>query len=132
MSIDLTRRGFLAAAGGLAALPLQPIPAAAAAQDGPRFKLGTITYNIGAAWDVPTLLQACKAAGYGHVELRTTHAHMVEPDLGAEQRREVKKQFDDAGIKPWSFGTVCEFQSADPSVVKKNVEDCRAFCGLAA
>ncbi|HLY10707.1 MAG TPA: sugar phosphate isomerase/epimerase family protein, partial [Planctomycetota bacterium] len=79
-----------------------------------------------------TLLRTCKAAGYGHVELRTTHAHQVEPDLSAEQRRRVKSQFEEAGIRAWSFGTVCEFQAADPAVVRKNVEDCRAFCALAA
>ena len=39
---------------------------------------------------------------------------------------------DDSGVKLWSFGTVCEFQAADPAVVKKNIEDCRAFCKLAA
>ena len=141
MTLDLTRRGFLAAAGAAAlapaalakdsALPL-PSPAPAAVQEGPAFKLGTITYNIGAAWDVPTLLQACKSAGFGFVELRTTHAHKVEPDLTADQRKAVRKQFEDAGIRAWSFGTVCEVHSTDPSAVKKHLDDCRAFCALAA
>ncbi|MBI3857089.1 MAG: sugar phosphate isomerase/epimerase, partial [Planctomycetes bacterium] len=84
MAFDLSRRSFLTGA-----------PAA----DPPEFSLGTITYNIGAAWDLATLLQVCKAAGFGFVELRTTHAHKVEPDLTAEQRRDVKKQFDGAGVK---------------------------------
>jgi sugar phosphate isomerase/epimerase len=131
MTLPLSRRGFIAAAGGLAAAP-RWAPAAAPAPDGPKFKLGTITYNIGASWDVPTLLQACKTAGFGYVELRTTHAHKVEPDLGAERRREVKRLFEESGVRLWSFGTICEFQSADPDVVKKNVDDCRAFCALAA
>ena len=130
MNVDLTRRGFLAAGAFTALSPR--VRARGDAPEGPKFKLGTITYNIGAAWDVPTLLEACKAAGYGYVELRTTHAHKVEPDLGAEQRREVKKQFEDAGIRAWSLGTVCEFQATDPAVVKKNIEECRAFCALAA
>src|SRR6187399_1225985 len=132
MSFAPTRRAFLASAGALATLPLPGLAASTPPLEDPKLHLGTITYNIGAAWDLPTLLSACKAAGYGYVELRTTHAHKVEPDLTADQRRDVKKQFQDAGIKPWSFGTVCEFQSADPAVVKKNVEDCRAFCALAA
>ncbi len=131
MSLNLDRRAFLAAGGSLAAGSLlAPLPAAA--RGGPAFALGTITYNIGAAWDLPTLLEVCKAAGFLHVELRTTHAHKVEPDLGARERRDVRKQFEDAGITPWSFGTVCEFQAADPALVKKNIEDCRAFCALAA
>jgi sugar phosphate isomerase/epimerase len=132
MTLSLNRRAFLASAGALAALPLPGAAAPEPAFDEARFKLGTITYNIGAAWDLPTLLSSCKTAGYGYVELRTTHAHKVEPDLTADQRRDVKKRFEDAGIQPWSLGSVCEFQSADPAVVKKNIEDCRAFCGLAA
>lgn len=131
MTIDLTRRGFLAAAGGLAAAPGWAA-APPAVPDRPKFRLGTITYNIGAAWDLATLLHVCRTVGYGDVELRTTHAHKVEPDLGPERRREVKKQFEDAGIRAWSFGTVCEFQSPDPDIVRKNVDDCRAFCALAA
>ncbi len=131
MTLELSRRGFLASSGAAAAAPLFPAPPAAPAQEPPKFKLGTITYNIGASWDLATLLQVCKSAGYGHVELRTTHAHKVEPDLTADQRKDVRKQIEDSGIKVWSFGTVCEFQSADPAVVKKNIDDCEAFCRLA-
>ncbi len=131
MTFELSRRRFFAATGCLAGASMLP-PLPTIAQTSPGFKLGTITYNIGASWDLPTLLQVCKATGYEYVELRTTHAHKVEPDLTADQRKDVKKRFDDAGIKAWSFGTVCEFQSTDSAVVKKNVEDCRAFCALAA
>lgn len=130
MTTDLSRRGFLAASGALAAAPLLPAPRARTEEA--KFHLGTITYNVAATWDLPTLLQVCKTTGYGYVELRTTHAHKVETDLSADQRREVKKQFDDSGIKLWSFGTVCEFQAADPAIVKKNIDDCRAWCALAA
>src|SRR5215831_12239798 len=126
---DLSRRAFL---GATSALPLLRSRPAEAVQDTPKFKLGTITYNIGATWDLATLLHVCKTTGFGYVELRTTHAHKVEPELPAEQRREVRKQFEDAGIRLWSFGTVCEFHSADPAVVSRNIEDCRAFCRLAA
>src|SRR6516165_3960868 len=103
MTVDLSRRAFLGASGALAALPLAGAVPAPAPQDGAAFKLGTITYNIGASWDLPTLLHVCKTAGFGYVELRTTHAHKVEPDLSAEQRREVRKQFEDAGVRLWSF-----------------------------
>src|SRR5438477_12912554 len=113
MTIALDRRGFLAASGAFAALPLLGSRPPTAAQEGPKFKLGTITYNIAATWDLATLLQVCKTTGYGFVELRTTHAHKVEPDLSADRRREVRKQFEDSGIKLWSFGTVCEFQALD-------------------
>lgn len=129
--MTVTRRGFFAAGGALGAAALLPAPAAEA-QEAPRFRLGTVTYNIAATWDLPTLLQACKASGFGDVEFRTTHGHQVEPTLTAEQRRDVKKRAEDAGIRIWGLGTVCEFHSPDPAVVKKHVDDCRAFCALAA
>jgi sugar phosphate isomerase/epimerase len=134
----MNRRQFLGTAGSLAALPAigGATPGGSAASSGraeePKFKLGTITYNIGDKWDIPTLLGACRSAKYEYVELRTTHAHRVEPDLSLERRREVRKQFEDAGVKLWSYGTVCEFQSPDAAAVRKQIEDCRAFCTLAA
>jgi sugar phosphate isomerase/epimerase len=128
----MNRRQFLGAAGSLAALPaIGRTHAAAPRVEEPKFKLGTITYNIAEKWDVATLLQACKAAKFEYVELRTTHAHKVEPDLPPDRRKEVRKQFEDAGVKLWSFGTVCEFQSPDAAAVRKQVEDCKAFCDLA-
>ena len=132
MAFDLNRRGFLAASGLLAGAPLLGAMPPEARSEPPKFQLGTISYNIGATWDLATLLQACKTTGFSMVELRTTHAHKVEPDLSAEQRRDVKKQIEDSGVRLWGFGSVCEFHSPQPEVVKKNIDDCRAFCKLAA
>lgn len=130
--MDFNRRGFLAASGALAgASLLHPAPAAAR-PDPAKFTLGTVTYNVAASWDLATLLQACKSAGFGAVELRTTHAHKVEPDLTADQRKDARKQIEDSGIRLWGFGSVCEFHAADPAVVRKHIDDCRAFCKLAA
>jgi sugar phosphate isomerase/epimerase len=132
MTLDLSRRGFMAAGSALAALPLlktSPFDAPAAA---PKFLLGTISYNIGATWDLATLLSVCRTTGFAAVELRTTHAHKVEPELTADQRRDVRKQIEDSGVRLWGFGTVCEFHAADRAVVRKNVDECRAFCALAA
>jgi hypothetical protein len=106
MTLDLSRRGFLAASGLLAGAPLLGAPSREAQAAPPKFQLGTITYNIGAGWDLATLLQVCKTTGFGMVELRTTHAHKVEPDLSADQRRDVKKQIEDSGIRLWGFGSV--------------------------
>jgi sugar phosphate isomerase/epimerase len=135
----MNRRQFIFSSGALAGTAVFPAatatktdPASATRTDAPKFKLGTITYNIAEFWDLPTLLKVCRTTGYGYVELRTTHAHKVEPNLGAEERREVKRQFDEAGIKLWSFGTICEFQSPEPATVKNQVEVCRSFCQLAA
>jgi sugar phosphate isomerase/epimerase len=97
-----------------------------------RFKLGLVTYNLAANWDLKTILKVCKEVGVSPVELRTTHKHGVEPSLSKTQRKEARQQFADAGIEVWGCGTVCEFQSPDPSVVKQNIESCKQFVELSA
>jgi sugar phosphate isomerase/epimerase len=130
----VTRRRFLQTAGGVAAVGLAgPTAAAAPARSEggrPRYRLGLVTYNVGAKWDLPTLLKVCKNTGIAAVELRTTHAHGVEPTLGKEQRREVRDRFKDAGVEIWGCGSVCEFHSPDPAVVRKHVETCKEFVQL--
>jgi sugar phosphate isomerase/epimerase len=129
------RRTFMAGAGTLAGGLLAPTADAAPApttpsRGGPR--LGTITYQIAAQMDLPTLIKLCRDAAYEGVELRTTHAHGVEPALPKPQRKEVRQRFADANLVLWGLGTVCEFHAPDPAVVRKNVEDAKAFCQLAA
>ena len=90
----IDRRRFLAA-GALGAAALRAAPAAepSAAKDEdkkPKFRLGLVTYNVAAQWDLPSLLKACQATGVSPVELRTTHAHGIEPSLGTDQRADVK------------------------------------------
>src|SRR5262245_61597084 len=128
-SMTPTRRQFLAtsaAAATVAGLP--PTLGAQTPKPGPKappFKLGLVTYNVATQWDLPTILKVCKSTGIAAVECRTTHKHGVEPTLTAEQRDTVKKQFADSGIVFWGCGSVCEFHSPDPAVVKKNVESCK-------
>jgi sugar phosphate isomerase/epimerase len=105
---------------------------ARAATPAAKFKLGTVTYNIAANWDIPTLLQMCQKLELAAVELRTTHKHGVEPSLTKMQRGEVRKRFSDAGIVIWGCGSVCEFHAPDQTVVKKHIEDCKQFVELVA
>ena len=129
-----TRRQFLAASASAAAVAGLPTTLNAQApkpdRKAPQFKLGLVTYNVAAQWDLPTILKVCKSTGIAAVECRTTHKHGVEPTLSAEQRDTVKKQFADSGIVFWGCGSVCEFHSPDPAVVKKNVDMCREFAQL--
>jgi sugar phosphate isomerase/epimerase len=122
-----TRRQFLAAGAAATAAGLaQPAVAGPKpAAPPPPFKLGMVTYNVAAQWDLPTILKVCKAVGIAAVECRTTHKHGVEPNLSAAQREAVKKQFADSGVAFWGCGSVC-----DPAVVKKNIETCREFVRL--
>jgi sugar phosphate isomerase/epimerase len=98
----------------------------------PQFRLGLVTYNVAASWDLATLLRVCKKTGIAPVELRTTHKHGVEPSLTKEHRKDVRKRFAEAGIDIWGCGTTCEFQSPDAGAVKKNIETCKRFVDLVA
>jgi sugar phosphate isomerase/epimerase len=141
---EISRRGVLATAAGVglgaaAGLGIDATvraadvaPASSPAADAPKFKLGTITYMIGAKWDLPTLLKVCKTVGIAAVELRTSHAHGVEPTISSDRRKEVRQMFADAGVVLWGFGSTCEFHSPDKSVVEKNIEQCKHFLQLAA
>ncbi len=95
-------------------------------------RLGIVTYQIAAEWDLPTLIDKCKTLGYAGMELRTTHAHSVEPALNNAQRAEVKQRIVDAGLTLWGLGTACEFHSTDAAEVREQVELAKRFVELAA
>jgi sugar phosphate isomerase/epimerase len=132
---EINRRRFLQSAGVASASSLA-LSSGGIAQvpdtDPVRYRLGIVTYNIAAHWDVPTILKVCKNVGLSPVELRTSHGHGVEPTLSKPQRQEIRKQFADSGIDIWGCGTTCEFHSPDPAVVKKNIETCKQFIQLVA
>lgn len=130
----VTRRRFLQTAGALAAVaPTSAAVAAPASEEKLlKFRLGIVTYNIARSWDVPTIVKVCKRVGLSPVELRTEHKHGVEPSLSKDQRRQVRKEFEDGGVAIWGCGSTCEFQSPDPQVVHKNIERCKQFVELAA
>lgn len=135
---DLSRRRFLAHTGAAAlaagaATGTAPADAPQRTEPAPlRYRLGIVTYNIAATWDVPTILRVCRAVGLGPVELRTTHRHGVEPTLSAEARRDVRRRFADAGVEIWGCGTACEFHSPERAVVQRNIATCREFIRLTA
>jgi len=115
-----------------AALALGALAAPTAAAEGePPFGLGTVSYNVPKDWTLDQLLDILPKAGLHALEFRTTHAHGVEPSLSAAQRADVKARCTAAGLKQLSLGTVCEFHSPDPAVVKGHVETCREFVKLA-
>ena len=126
MNRPISRRELL---GGAALAAFVATSGRAAAE--PPFGLGTVTYNVPKDWDLPTLLALLPQAGLHAIEFRTTHAHGVEPALTAARRAEVKQRCRDAGIRQLSLGSVCEFQSPDPAVVRKNIETCAEFVKLA-
>src|SRR5262245_33878589 len=123
----MQRRTFLSS---LAALPaLTRLDAVETRQASPRpgasreLRLGTVTYLIAQNWDVPTIIKNLTDAKYEAVELRTTHKHGVEITLPPAARQDVRKQFAGSAVKIGGMGTTCEFQSPDPAVLRKNIDE---------
>src|SRR5262245_6639051 len=100
------RRSFLTAAGAGAVAASASARAAESKDKTLKFRLGIVTYNIAASWDLPTILKVCKNVGLSPVELRTMHKHGVETSLNKNQRKEVRQRFADALIEIWGCGSV--------------------------
>ena len=94
--------------------------------------VGLVTYNIAKDWELDTLLDNCRDLGIEGVELRTSHAHGVEPELGKNERAAVRAKFDAAGVRLWGLGSTCEYHSPDPKVLRENIESTKRFVDLAA
>jgi sugar phosphate isomerase/epimerase len=94
-------------------------------------QLGTVTYNIAKDWDLATLLKKLETLKFQGVELRTSHAHKVEVNLTPEQRRDVKKMFEDSPVELAGLGSAFEYQAVDPEVVKKNIAGTKEYVRLA-
>jgi len=95
------------------------------------FKLGLVTYNLAKDWDKRTILERCIKTGFEAVELRTTHAHGVEPSLEKSERENVKETFEQSSIRLLSLGTVCEYHAVDEKEVRRNIELTKEFVKLA-
>lgn len=97
------RRQFLkksiVATAGLGILPISAHAASAPSKSAKSMRFGLVTYLWGKDMDLPTLLDVCEKSGVLGVELRTQHAHGVEPVLSKAQRIEVRKRFADSPVE---------------------------------
>lgn len=95
-------------------------------------RLGLVTYQMAQDWDLDTCIEMCAKTGFDGLELRTTHAHGVEPSLSAKERAEVKRKFDDSPVMLWGLGTACEYHSPNQDEVKRHVHLTKDFVDLGA
>ena len=97
------RRQFLKktliATAGIGYLPHLANAAYAPNKSAKGMRFGLVTYLWGKDMDLPTLLDVCEKSGVLGVELRTQHAHGVEPELSKLQRAEVRKRFADSPVE---------------------------------
>ena len=125
--------GALAGASGkIRAAESRGSTSPAAAGKAAEMKLGLVTYNMAKDWDLDTLIQRCEQTRFQGVELRTTHAHKVESNLTAEQRKAVREKFASSRVELVSLGTAFEFHSPDAAVVQKNIAGTKEYLQLAA
>jgi sugar phosphate isomerase/epimerase len=129
----IARRQFLAGStvGSAAALACS-LPGFAASAEPGRLQLGLVTYQWGKAMPLPELLDVCRRTGFAGVELRSTHAHGVEPGMAADKRAEVRKRFADSPVKLVGLGSACEYHAVDQAVVGRNIDETKAFIDLSA
>lgn len=93
--------------------------------------LGSVTYQVLQNMDLETVIRTLEATGFDAVELRTTHKHGVEPSISAAERERVKTRFEHSKVRLLSYGTTCEFQSADLAERRKQIELAKQFVELA-
>jgi sugar phosphate isomerase/epimerase len=93
-------------------------------------RFGLVTYQWGRDWDLPTLIANCEKTKILGVELRTTHAHGVEPNLNAQQRNEVKERFKDSPVVLVGLGSNERFDDPDPTKLEKAIEATQSFVKL--
>ncbi|MCA9142778.1 MAG: sugar phosphate isomerase/epimerase [Planctomycetaceae bacterium] len=124
----VSRRSFLETSAAATALALCSQTCRANAGDGMAY--GLVTYLWGQDWDLATLIANCEAAGALGVELRTTHAHGVEPTLDDKQRAAVRDRFADSEVTLVGIGSNERFDDPNPDVVKKAIEASKEFIRL--
>lgn len=131
------RRSFLHSVAGLAGAGLlhQSGVSAYAAEPNKaagtgKMRFGLVTYMWGADWDLATLLTNCERAGALGVELRTEHAHGVDPEISADKRREVKQRFADSPVELVGVGSNQAFHYPDQAELRASIERAKAFIKL--
>ena len=137
--MNVNRRRFLQATSlGIGGLGLQfATPSTALAAEPsfllgrPTMRLGLVTYNLGADWDIPTIIKNCEATRFEGVELRTTHAHKVEVNLSKDERREVRKRFADSKVQLMGLGSIFDYHTPDQAKLRKDIEATKEYIILA-
>lgn len=126
---NFSRREFLCHSAAAAAL-LAGVPLARAAKPATSMRFGLVTYQWGKDWDLPTLLANCAQTGAEGVELRTTHAHGVEPTLSAAERKDVRNRFADSPITLVGLGTAENLHYPEPEKHAKAIATTKDFVKL--
>ena len=126
---QVNRRRFLAASAAATA-SLTVAGRAVAKPHAADLKLGLVTYLWGKDMDLPTLIDVCEKSNVLGLEVRTQHAHKVEPSLSKAERKEVRKRFADSPVTLVGYGSNAQYHENDPAKVKANIELTKEYIHL--
>jgi len=127
---DFLRKSIYLGAAAFASGPLVKRMTMAGQKPDSRMRFGLVTYLWGRDWDLPTLIANCEKTRVLGVELRTQHKHGVESSLNAQQRRDVKKRFEDNPVELVGLGTNFAFHHVDTARLQRDIEGAKQYIKL--
>jgi len=97
-------------------------------------RLALLTYNIARSWELPKIIEVARQCGFAGVEFRTEagHAHGVELERTAAERRRLREQLEDAYLDVVGIGTGSKFDSPDSALRQQVVDRTKRYVELAA
>jgi len=134
----MTRRDFLvrSALAGAAASAIAPAARLLAAEgerkQGPKMRLGFVTYLWGQDWDLPTLIANCAKTKILGVELRVEHKHGVKLGMSQAEIDAARKLFADSPVEFVGMGTNECYDSPDAARLAKSIETTKGWLELSA
>jgi sugar phosphate isomerase/epimerase len=97
-------------------------------------KLSLLTYSMARTWDLERIIKAAHDFGFAGIELRAEagHAHGVELERTAAERRAIRDRIEDAYLEVAGVGTSCRYDSPDPAQRRAMIERSKQYIQLAA
>lgn len=132
MNTDLTRRKFVKKTL-LTSCVASTIPFGKQllAQTNPSLmRFGLVTYLWGKDMNLTELLRTCEEASIFGVELRTQHAHGVEPSLNKKERIEIRKKFADSPVELVGYGSNAQYHENDATKLQQNIDLTKQYIEL--
>ena len=126
--IEMTRRQWMGTAMGVAAAAT--VGPQAFGQGGSKMKFGLVTYLWGQDWDLPTLIANCEKTGVLGVELRTEHAHGINPGISKDVIDDCRKRFEDSPVEPVGLGSNQAYHTPSKRGLEREIEGTKAFLQL--
>ncbi|GAB4560436.1 MAG: sugar phosphate isomerase/epimerase [Anaerolineae bacterium] len=83
-------------------------------------------------WTLQEVIRAAQRYGYDGIELRGAGRQHISPEFSAEERRDVRLRFEDAGLQIVAVTAYTRFATLDPAKMQEQVDTLKAYVDLAA